>query len=162
MESSQLINQKRPSKKQLHLHLEHPNQKYFFGSPDERYQSRCQHFPSVTTPLSGHYPSEYLMNHHLNQPNQHSQHQQPANHCTYEKPKQSPQRFLKTKKVMQSDPNIDACTDYENHHGRDFKSVSVIETKRLRKSSDGECDKDTNGLACQLLVNYRRFSIEFE
>lgn len=146
MESSQLINQKRSSKKQLQLHLEHPNQKYFFGSPDDRYQqSRCQYFPSVTTPLSGHYPPEYLMNHHSNQPNQ-----PPPNHYMYEKPKQSPQRFLKTKKVMQSDPNIvDACTNYENHHGQDFKSVSVDEIPRKKVRWGGtECQ------ACRILVNY--------
>lgn len=108
MESSQFINQTRLSKKQLQLHVQQQNQKYYIESPHDNYQhSRCQYFTSVTTPPSAHFPPppEYPA------ANMHQQ-----NHCVFEQPSPSHRR-PNIKKFHQSDPNsIELCIDYENQH----------------------------------------------
>lgn len=102
MESSQFINQMRLSKKQLQLHVQQQNQKYYIDSPQDNYpQSQCQYFTSVTTPTLHEYPAA----------NQH----QPSQ-CLYEQSSPSHRRPNK-KKFHKSDPNsIEVCINYENNH----------------------------------------------
>lgn len=125
MESSQFINQTRLSKKQLQLHVQQQNQKYFLNSPHDSYQqSRCQYFTSVTTPPSTHFPPppEYVTNHHPQQQQQQLQLQQ-QNHCVFEQPSPSHRR-PNIKKFHQSDPNsIEVCIDYENQHNNHVGGV---------------------------------------
>ena len=121
MESSQFINQTRLSKKQLQLHVQQQNQKYFLDSPHDNYQqSRCQYFTSVTTPPSAHFPPppEYPNIHHQPQP-----HQTQQNHCVFEQP--SPSHRRPNIKKFQPDPNgIEVCSiDYENQHNNHVGGV---------------------------------------
>ncbi|CRK89834.1 CLUMA_CG003485, isoform A [Clunio marinus] len=121
MESSQFINQQRLSKKQLQLHAQQQNQKYFLDSPHDNYQqSRCQYFTSVTTPPSSHFTPQ------VEYPSATHHHRQNA--CMYDQ--QSPTHHRhghsNVKKFHQSDPNsIEVCIDYENQHNN---HVGVVES----------------------------------
>jgi len=134
MESSQFINQTRLSKKQLQLHLQQQNQKYFIDSPrDSDFpQQRCQYFAGTSPPVP-HFPPPPPTESFSLPPS--SQQQQQQQHCAFEQPSPSHRRS-NIKKFHQSDPNsIEVCIDYENQHnnhvGGGIESVSDVRLHEL-------------------------------